>query len=181
MILSFLVAHFNYPILFVWSLLEGEIGLALAGVMARLGYMELPVILTIAFMGAMIGDTTVFWLGRCCGDALLDRFLQDRKRLDRMEAWFRRYGSWLIVFERFIYGTHIPFLLMLGSARYSWPKFFLLEILGVSLWAVTFTMLGYIFGQAFVELLAVVQKHLSIILLLLIFFFSLRFFSQKES
>jgi len=179
MILSFLVAHFNYPILFVWSLFEGEIGLALAGMLAHLGHLRLELIIPITFVGAMIGDTTVFWLGRCCGDALLERFTGDRKRLDRMEAWFRRRGSWLIVFERFIYGTHIPFLLMLGSAGYGWWKFFLLELLGVSLWAATFTGLGYLFGQAFVDLLVLVQKHLSIFLLMILFFFFLRFFSEE--
>jgi len=181
MILSYLVAHFNYPILFVWSLFEGEIGLALAGMLSNLGHLRLELILPIAFSGAMIGDTVVFWVGRCCGDEVLDRFMKNRKHLDRMEAWFRRWGGWLILFERFIYGTHIPFLLMLGSARYSWMKFFLLELVGVALWAVTFTTLGYLFGQAFIDLLAVVQKHLSIILLLVLFFLFLRFFGREES
>jgi membrane protein DedA with SNARE-associated domain len=179
-ILSYLVAHFNYPVLFVWSLFEGEIGLALAGMLARLGHLEPNRILVIAFAGAMIGDLVVFWVGRCCGDSILERFLKDRERLDRMESWFRRWGSWLILFERFIYGTHIPFLLMLGSSRYPWWKFFLFEIPGVLLWAVTFSGFGYLFGQAFVDLLAVVQKHLSIVLLLVIFFFILRFFSQEK-
>jgi membrane protein DedA with SNARE-associated domain len=180
MILSFLINHFNYPLLFVWSLFEGEIGLALAGMLARLGHLRLELIIPIAFVGAMIGDTAVFWLGRCCGDEILDRFMQNRRRLDRLEAWFRRWGSWLIVFERFIYGTHIPFLLMLGSAGYGGWKFFFLELLGVSLWAVTFTGLGYLFGQTFVDLLVVVQKHLSILLLMILFFLLLRLLSREE-
>jgi membrane protein DedA with SNARE-associated domain len=173
-ILSFLVAHFDYPILFVWSLFEGEIGLALAGMLARMGTLRLEYILPLAFAGAMLGDIVVFGLGRCCGDRMLDRLLKNRRRLDRKVGWFLRYGSWMILFERFIYGTHIPFLLLLGSARYSWRKFLLFEIPGVMLWAFTFTMMGYLFGQVFVDLLAVVQKHLSIVLLLLLFFFLLR-------
>ena len=68
MLINFLIEHFSYKILFVWSIFEGEIGLALAGFMVREGKFDFTTVLTIAIFGALIGAGIVsFVLGTIFG------------------------------------------------------------------------------------------------------------------
>ncbi len=178
--IEYLISHFSYTILFFWSFLEGEIGLALAGFMIEKGKFDFPTVFMITFSGAMIGDLLLFTTGRLFKkktEALLHRY---DKKLQRVEKWFRRFGSCIVVFERFIYGTHIPALLMLGVSGFNFWKFFLLEIIGVALWSVTFTSLGYYFGQTVIDLLTFTQRHLTIAFLALLFFYGIYLLQKDE-
>ncbi len=171
MLFDFLMQHFSYGVLFAWSLMEGEIGLALAGYKVQLGQLRPEYVLAIAISGAIIGDFTIFMIGRLFKSKTEIMLRQHQKRLEHIEEWFRNYGSWIIVFERFIYGTHIPALLMIGASGFSFLKFLLLDIVGVVLWAVTFTTVGFVFGQAVIDILTVVQRHLTIVILVAFFLF----------
>jgi membrane protein DedA with SNARE-associated domain len=163
---TFLTEHFSYGLLFVWSLLEGEIGLALAGFLSQKGGLDFMTVVAIAFCGAIISDTALYLIGKRY-KRLTYRLLKHHTRiLRKIGVWLHRYGGWVIVFDRFIYGTHIPAMLFLGISRYPFKKFILLEIIGVGLWSVTFTSLGYLFGEKVFTLIQLVQKNL---LLLFVF------------
>lgn len=144
---DFLALHFSYGVLFVWSLLEGEIGLALAGFLSKKEQLDFLTVITIAFSGAIISDVTLYFIGKH-HKPLAHKLLKNHARsLRNVERWLHRYGSWVIVFDRFMYGTHIPAMLMIGISRYPFGKFILLEIFGVAMWSITFTSLGYLFGE----------------------------------
>jgi len=178
--ISYLITHFSYKILFFWSIFEGEIGLTLSGYMVEQGKFDLLTVLLIAVSGALIGDMIIFFIGRFFKpktEMLLKRY---NTKLERIERWFLRFGSWIIVFERFIYGTHIPALLMLGVSGFKFWKFLLLEIFGVILWVITFITLGYFFGQAVIDILSLVQRHLSIALLVILFFYGFYLLQKEE-
>ncbi|WP_151901002.1 hypothetical protein [Sulfurimonas hydrogeniphila] len=64
MITEFLLHHFSYWILFFWSILEGEIGLTLAGFLAKKGVFSIEKIILIATAGALIGDILLYTSGR---------------------------------------------------------------------------------------------------------------------
>nr|WP_230973337.1 hypothetical protein [Sulfurimonas hydrogeniphila] len=84
-----------------------------------------------------------------------------------------------MIFERFIYGTHIPSLLFVGMSGFSFWKFFIVDIIGVFLWSVVFTSLGYLFGESIIGIMIVLQKHLSVLFLVL-FFVLIIFLQNKE-
>jgi membrane protein DedA with SNARE-associated domain len=171
MLTSFLISHFSYPILFVWSIFEGEIGLSLAGYMSKEGKFDFYIVILIAICGALIGDILLFLTGKFSKkrtEVYLQRY---ESHLDTIEKWFKNNVIWLILFERFIYGTHIPSLLLIGRSGYSFPKFFFLEIIGVSMWAITFTLLGYFFGESVIALIVLLQRHLSLLILFLLLLF----------
>ena len=168
---DFIIQHFSYGLLFVWSIFEGEIGLTIAGYLASQSDLYFPYVIAIAIVGAVIGDTALYLMGvfaRPRAEVWLRRY---EERMQRIERWFKRYGGWVIVFERFVYGTHIPSLLMIGMSGFGFARFLLLDLIGVVLWAITFTWLGFTFGQTVVDILAVVQRHLSIVILVGLFFF----------
>ena len=178
--IEYLIAHFSYRILFIWSIFEGEIGLALAGYMVAQSKFELPQVLLITISGAFLGDLMLFLSGRLFKrktEALLKNY---EKKMQKIEKWFLRFGSWIVVFERFIYGTHIPALLMLGVSGFNFWKFLFLEVIGVVLWAVTFTTLGYYFGQTVIDILTFVQRHLTVAILAILFFYVVYLLQKEE-
>ena len=53
----------GYIILFVWSILEGEAGLIMAGLMSHTGDMNLFLAIFIAGIGGFVGDQIYFYIG----------------------------------------------------------------------------------------------------------------------
>ncbi len=176
-----LLLHYGYTALFIWSLFEGEIGLMLAGWLISQGKVftyEHAII--VAISGAIIGDFTVFTIGKLLGKKarrwLCKRY---REKQRSIEKWFKKWGAWVVVLERFIYGTHIPALLTVGMSGFGFFKFLFFDIIGVVLWAFTFVTIGYYFGQDAIQIILFVQKNILLVLFLVVLFVLYR--KSKES
>ena len=174
MLYDFFAEHLNYPILFIWSILEGEIGLTLGGLLAKEGVLRYEYVAAIATAGAFIGDLSVFLIGRLFSKKVDTWFASKKEQIDSIRDSFAKNGSWLIFFERYLYGAHIPTLLIIGSSKYSFVKFLLLDIVAVSIWAVTFVTLGYTFDKEFIALLNLISKYMSAFVILVIFIWLLK-------
>ncbi len=169
-----LLAH-GYLALFLWSVLEGEIGLMLAGWLASKHMVfEYDKVVLTAIVGAFIGDMITFSFGRLFEKRAKRWLEKDPKRKRLARYLIRRWGALVIVFERFVYGTHIPVLLTLSMGGYPFAKFILFDIIGVVLWAFTFVSIGYFFGHSAIDLILLIQKNifatLFILLVLLLLF-----------
>ena len=57
------VQNYGYGALFLGTLLEGETVLILAGLMAHMGLMKLPLVVLVALLGSVLGDQFYFFLG----------------------------------------------------------------------------------------------------------------------
>lgn len=81
-----------------------------------------------------------------------------------------------IVFERFIYSTHIPALLTIGMSGYSFWKFLISDLVGIVLWAFVFVSIGYHFGHSAIAMALFVQKNLVLVVFItamfLLFYYS---------
>ncbi len=168
MITTFLIKHFSYTILFIWSILEGEIGLSLSGFLIRKGDFTFSNVITIAIAGAFVGDFSLFILGRVFNNRVEKYLLNYKDKLIYIKKWFKNNVVWIILFERFIYGTHIPSLLFIGMSRYSLIKFMIIDIIGITIWAIAFTSIGYYFGESVVDIIIILEHHFSIFILILI-------------
>ncbi len=164
-----LLLHYGYSALFVWSILEGEIGLILSGWLAQEGKVfTIEGIIPVVIAGAFIGDLSLFMIGRIFTKKVDHWFEKYPKKKQRTDQWLGRWGRWLIVFERFIYGTHIPVLLSLGMTRYGFLKFIFYDIVGIVLWTVTFSLFGYYFGEHIINWVVLVQKNLLVLFLVFV-------------
>ena len=56
--------EYGYIILFLWSILEGELGLIMAGIMCHTGHMVIPIAILVAGLGGFVGDQIYFYIGR---------------------------------------------------------------------------------------------------------------------
>src|SRR6478672_5747944 len=91
-----LLTQYGYLALFIGCLLEGETLLVLAGVAAHGGYLWLPTVVAVAFIGGTLGDQILFYFGRRSGGTILQRW----PRFQRPAARVQWLVADLALFER---------------------------------------------------------------------------------
>jgi len=138
---------------FVGLVAPGETALALGGVVAAAGDVELWVMIPIAWACAAGGDITSFILGRRLGTAWLDRhgprFGITVARRQTVERFLERYGPRAILIGRFVGIVRAVAPFLFGSSGMSLRRFVPWSILGTGVWAAAFTTVGYIFHRSF--------------------------------
>lgn len=141
--------------LVVMPFLPGDSLLFCAGVFANGGGLNLPALIGLMTLAAILGNTSNYWIGRKVGAAIVNsgkvKALSE-KNLEKSQAMLDKYGSLAVFLTRFfpIIRTIAPFLA--GMGKMSFPRFMLFNILGGFIWVCLFTLLGYFFGGVpFVE------------------------------
>lgn len=147
MTLTALIASYGYYALFAGTFLEGETVLIAAGFAARLGILDLPWVIAIAFVASTLGDQLAFLLGRWHGERLMQRFPVLRRKAPIIQALLDRYHVPLILGVRFFYGMRIAGPFVIGMSRVPFPLFALLNMAGALIWAVVVASAGYYFGM----------------------------------
>ncbi|MGZ4115501.1 MAG: DedA family protein [Actinomycetota bacterium] len=165
-----LFAEAGYIIVAVGVLLErsillglivpGDVIIALGGVYAARGDLNVVAVIVIAFLAAVTGESTGFWLGRRYGMRLIRRLPfvnRIEPKLEGVEEYFERHGGKTVAIGRYATaaGAFIPFVA--GMAGMKYRRFLMFDVPAVLLWAIGITMVGYVFGRN----LDLVEKILS--------------------
>lgn len=161
----------GYWVLFIWTFLEGEAGLILAGFLAFEGYLSLPGVILTSFAGAFCGDQFYFYLGRWQGPYLLKLFTCIARKFRKALRLIEKYGTFVAFVSRYTYGFRIVLPIILGMTTFPSLKFCWLNILSALAWAVIFSLAGYLFGKSaslFVEDVSRYEHYLLVILICLI-------------
>jgi membrane protein DedA with SNARE-associated domain len=148
-----LIDSYGYLAVFVGAFLEGETVLALAGLAAYRGYLDLFTVIAIAFVAGFAGDEFFFFLGRLKGQRILERFPHAHERARRFDTMLSRWHAPLIVCIRFMYGFRIIGPILLGMGRVAAWKFVVYNLIGAAIWAPLIAGLGYLFGGVLEALL----------------------------
>lgn len=136
--------------LVVMPLLPGDSLLFIAGALAGVGGMSLPVLLVTLTLAAVLGDALNYSIGRAVGARVFrwegSRWF-NRAAFERTHAFYEEYGAITIIVARFMpfVRTFAPFVA--GVARMTYPKFALYNVAGALLWVVGLTMLGFAIGN----------------------------------
>lgn len=142
-----LVATYGYFIIFLGGLFEGEIFLILGGLAAHEAFLSLPLVLLFASLGALIGDTTCFLLGRYFGEAMLKRWPSLQKYRDLSQDLVNRNVEMIVVLLRFMYGFRNFVFFSLGMSEIKASKFLLYNSFAVIIWVALIGSVGYLFGD----------------------------------
>lgn len=162
----------GYWVLFVWTFLEGEAGLILAGFLAFQGYLSLPGVIATALGGAFLGDQFYFYLGRWKGKWLLKAFTLIARKFHKALRLIEKYGTFVAFVSRYTYGFRIILPIILGMTTFPASRFLWLNACSALVWAVAFSLAGYTFGKSaslFVEDVSRYEVHLLAALAALIF------------
>jgi membrane protein DedA with SNARE-associated domain len=146
--LALIIKTFGYPAIFVGTFLEGETILVLAGFAAFRGYLNLPLVITAAFLGTFAGDQLYFYLGRRHAQAILNRFPRWQSRLGDVKRLIDRYRILFILGFRFTYGLRTISPFVIGMSRVPTLLYVLLNGISALAWAILVGGGGYLLGNA---------------------------------
>jgi membrane protein DedA with SNARE-associated domain len=151
---------YGYWALFVGTFLEGETILMIGGLLAHLGYLKLPMVMLVAFIGSFSGDQFYFFLGRLRGLDLLVKHPKWHNRVRKVHQLIERYQDLIILGFRFVYGMRImtPFVLAMNK-RIKTSRFVMLNAIGAVIWSVVIAGGGYLFGYALAIVLRDVKRY----------------------
>ncbi|MEY2340632.1 DedA family protein [Acidithiobacillus sp. IBUN Pt1247-S3] len=167
--------RYGYGILFLGTLFEGEAVVVIAGALAHAGILSWAGVIVAAWAGSTLNDQILYLLGYRYGERLiswLPNFL--RRHIARAETLIRRFGDWITLLFRFIYGTRTITPILLGMHRYHPRRYLWMNPIAALLWAMLISTAGYLLAaslplllrelryvqMAFLALLAVVIAYL---------------------
>ena len=139
----------------VFPVVPSESTAIAAGVLAGSGDLVLSYVIVAAGVGAFIGDSTAYWIGRSLGRTILGHRLFRGERGAKAVGWAERTlekrGGYLIVVGRFIPGGRTATTFTAGSVHYSVLRFSLFAGIAAAIWATYAALLGYLGGRIFTD------------------------------
>lgn len=129
----------------------GETTLNTASVLASQGKLELQLVIVAGALGAILGDSALYWIARTGPKKLktrLDDLSQKDERVAKGLALLGRSGPLLIACGRFVPGVRFAVNVSMGLIEYPYRRFLLFSAIGGTLWAVYTCLLAYWVGGA---------------------------------
>ena len=137
--------------LFVGFVLPGETAVLLGGVLASEHRVSLAAIATVAVLGAILGDSVGFEVGRYFGLRVLEVrvFTKRRQAVQRGLQAVRKNGGRAVFLARFTAFFRAVMPGLAGTARMRYRRFLVFNAAGGLIWAVGFTLLGFAAGAGY--------------------------------
>ena len=152
------LGRWGYLVIFGAMLLEnagvplpGETVTLLGGYAAGSGQLNVLGVMGAAIAGAVLGDNIGYWVGRRLGwDLILKvgRWLgQSPAQLEKLREQFLRHAGKSVLLGRFVAVLRVVAGPMAGAVGMPYPKFFLCNVVGATLWAITMVSLAWLGGR----------------------------------
>ena len=110
-----------------------------------------------------------------------DRFTWfSRERLDRVEAWFDRYGYWVIGANRFLSGFRGVVSLAAGTVRMNPTRVFSLALTSCMIWNAILMGAGVWIGEHWLTIVKQYQTVVFVLIAGLLAFVWIHFFLKKK-
>jgi len=152
------VRDWGYVAVFLGSLIEGESVIFIAGFFAHEGYLSLPKIILVSFIGTLFADQALYFVGRHYGNPFIDRFPSFKPRAEKAFQLLRRYDNIFILSFRFIYGIRIISPVVIGASGIGVKRFMFLNLLAAIIWSVGSCVAAYFFAHLIMEYVHLVPK-----------------------
>ena len=136
--------------LFFGFFLPGDSLLFTAGLLSAQGFFDLPTLLILSTIAAILGETVGYLFGKRIGPMLFNkmesRFFKP-KHVKQAHDFFLHHGNKAIFLARFlpIVRTFVP--IIAGVVRMPYRQFTIYNIVGGFVWIWSITLLGYTLGK----------------------------------
>jgi len=137
--------------LLIGLILPGDSLLFTGGLLASQGHLNIAAVAVGAFVAAVLGNQTGYWLGHRWGPALFrrpdSRFFK-QEYVQRSHTFFEEHGSRTIVLARFIPVVRTIVPILAGVGEMNARSFLVFNVVGAAAWAVGVSMAGYALGSS---------------------------------
>ncbi|GAB3633542.1 hypothetical protein GCM10027421_28950 [Microbacterium shaanxiense] len=157
LILQAAASPWLYLVMFATAVIDGffppipseTVLVAAAAVAASSGETNIPLLIAVAALGAIIGDNIAYAIGRSLGTT---RFAWMRRpkvaaAFDRAQRTLSRNGAPLILGARYIPVGRVAVNMSAGALGYSWRRFLPLSMIGGVTWAAYSAGIGLLAGH----------------------------------
>ncbi len=142
------IREFGYYAVFLFACIEGEIALLTAGFLCKQGLMSLELVILFAFLGTMLTEQGLYFVGRIYGIKLLDKYPKLKEKSSKVIEFLHKYDAAFIFGCRFVYGIRNISPIIIGISNISPLKYSALNIPAAFIWAVLVAGTGYVFANA---------------------------------
>jgi membrane protein DedA with SNARE-associated domain len=139
-----------------------------------------------ACVGSTLGFMTMYKIGDVFGDRILEtgkiKFIPVES-VRKVEAWFGRYGYWIIVINRFLAGTRAVVSFFAGMSELDLVKTTLLSFVSSLAWNAILVTAGYYVGanwQVIVDYVSTYGRIMTIVVIALLALFIVRHFIRRK-
>jgi len=132
----------------------GETTLSAASVLASQGILDLALVIVAGALGAILGDSALYWIARTGPTRLkvrLEALSREDERVAKGLALLNRSGPLLIAFGRFVPGVRFAVNVSMGLIEYPYRRFLLFSAIGGTLWSIWTCLLAYWVGAALAD------------------------------
>jgi len=182
-----------YVTLFLFSFIENvfppspsDLVVLIGGTLISTGVIHFIPTLILTTIGSIIGFMVLFYLGSAIDKKVIHtgklKFIPV-DAVDKVEAWFNKYGYWVILANRFLPGTRSVISFFSGLSHLKVEKTVILATISALTWNAIILLLGITFGDH----VKVIDNYLSTysniviaITILIVLFFIIRNFIQKK-
>ncbi|MDD3769345.1 DedA family protein [Sulfuricurvum sp. IAE1] len=154
-----LLKEYGYVILFLWSILEGEMGLIMGGIMSHTGDMWLPMAIFVAGIGGFVGDQIYFYIGRFNKSYIHEKLRSQRRKFAIAHLLLKKYGWPIIFVQRYLYGLRTVIPMSIGLTKYSSRKFAFINLISAWMWAALTIIPAYYYGEELLNLIHWMKAH----------------------
>jgi membrane protein DedA with SNARE-associated domain len=140
--------NYGPVVVFLGAAFEGNLAVIAGGLLAHQKLVPLWLTGLAATCGSWLIDQALFMAGRRFREHRFVERVCKTKAFAKSLAFIERYPNSFILAFRFIYGVRMAGPVALGVTRVSATRFFILNFLGAAIWAATFTLAGFFFGEA---------------------------------
>lgn len=182
-----LIGQYGLYAVFILAMIEGDITLLLAGVLAHshfFGEYSFARVLLWGTLGGVASDNIAYFTGRGFRKGVRNlRFY--RSASPRMERLTNKFGPLSIFLSKYIYGLRWATCIFYGVGRMPYLRFMLLSLASCFFWVAMLSGAGYFFSGAVIGLIGDFQRLGKVLLVIVVvgilaFYLAERFWlSQK--
>jgi membrane protein DedA with SNARE-associated domain len=163
-----------------------DVLIVFGGSLVGLGIVGFPESLLFATLGSTLGFVAMYKIGDWFGVHILESgklsFIPVES-VKKAEAWFLKYGYWVIVANRFLAGTRAVVSFFAGMSELNLWKTTVLSFLSALLWNGFLLVSGYYLGQNWETIefyIIAYSRVVTLVIVAIVVFFVARYFLKKR-
>ena len=136
--------------MFFGFFLPGDSLLFTTGFLASQGWLNIWAVLPLVVVGAILGDSAGFWMGKKLGGWLMrqkESFFFQKKYLFKAQKFYEQHGGKTLILARFIPAVRTFAPIVAGMAEMEYKKFVSFNVIGGFGWGMGMTLAGYFLGS----------------------------------
>src|SRR5262245_24501297 len=157
MVIEDLIREYGLWAVFFGVMIEGDLTLLFAGVLAHYGLFSFSEALLVSTLGGFIGDLISYVIGYTGKEKIKnsDFYQRAQPRLERLCA---RFGVYSIFLVKYVYGLRTASAVFWGFAHMRFRRFGPLTLASCAAWALILIGLGYSFSGAIEVIIGRVKR-----------------------